>query len=468
MTRRPEDPIPAVRLIDSLATTGPLADLFSDQSILQAMLAFEAALARAEARLNIIPQDAADAIAEAARVENIDVATLIAQTPRSATPGVPLVAALTERVRSINPRAAGFLHWGATSQDLCDTAMVLLLKRSRSILESDLEKLKKALIKLAEQHGYTVMLGRTLLQAAGPVTFGLKAASWLAAIQRGSERLHQGFAEALMLQFGGATGTLSALGKDGLHVAQNLAPELGLTCPDAPWHTQRDRLAALLCACGVLVGSLGKMARDICLLMQTEIGEVGEQGEAGQGGSSAMPHKRNPVGCAVTLACASRIPALVSSFLSAMVQEQERAAGAWQAEWAIIASIIQSTGLAVNAMAGVAEGLTIDQTRMRANIDATHGAAFAERAMMLLAKKHGRDVAYKLVEAASQECQKRKCHLSEVLSEMPEVKQHLDQKAIRSLEVPEQYLGVAEEFRKRLLASGKREALSKAKRPRKE
>jgi 3-carboxy-cis,cis-muconate cycloisomerase len=307
-----------------------------------------------------------------------------------------------------------------------------------------------------------------MLQAAGPVTFGLKAASWLAAIHRGRQRLDQGFAEALMVQFGGATGTLAALGKDGLLLAQNLAHELGLGCPDAPWHTHRDRLAALLCACGVLVGSLGKMARDISLLMQTEIGEVGEQGQAGQGSSSAMPHKRNPVGCVETLACASRIPALVSSFLSTMVQEQERAAGAWQAEWAIVSNIIQSTGLAVTAMAGVAQGLTVDQTRMRANIDATRGTVFAERAMMLLAKKLGRDVAYKLVEAASQECFNRKCHLSEVLTEMPEVKQHLDQEALRRLEVPEQYLGVAEEFRQRLLASVKQEAFRPAARRRKE
>lgn len=443
----------SMRLIDSLATTEPLAELFSDHSVLQAMLTFESALARAEAHCNIIPQSPAEAIAAEAQTEgqNLDAAATAREAQLFATPAIPLVKALTERVRAKNSTAAGFVHWGATSQDLCDTALVLLLKQARPILESDLTRLEKALRRLAKQHANTVMLGRTLLQAAGPVTFGLKAAGWLASIHRGRKRLQTCFEETLVVQFGGASGTLATLGKDGIAVGQQLAQELGLGYPDAPWHTHRDRLAALLCACGVLAGSLGKMARDITLLMQTEVGEAAEASGAGRGGSSTMPHKRNPVGCVEALAAANRTPALVSSFLSTMIQEQERAAGGWQAEWPIVAGVIQTTGLALAVMTEVAEGLVVDAARMRANIGSARGTVFAERAVMLLAAKLGREAAQKLVAEAARKTLDQKRRLSEVLGEMPEVKQHLDPDALSNLEVPEQYLGVADEFRKRLL-----------------
>lgn len=441
------------RFIDTLATTEPLASLFSDHSVLHAMLKFEAALAQAEAQHNIIAQSEANAIAEAAQPEDFDIATMIRETQLSATPGVPLVKALTERVRSKNPTAAGFVHWGATSQDVCDTALVLLLKQAQLILESDLLRLKKALRHMADQHAQTVMLGRTLLQAAGPVTFGLKAAGWLAAIHRGHSRLTTSFQESLLLQFGGATGTLAALGKDGIAVGKTLAQELGLSYPEAPWHTHRDRLAALLCSCGVLAGSLGKMARDLSLLMQTEIGEAVEPGGEGRGSSSSMPHKANPVGCTQALAAIHGVPGLVSTFLSTMMQEQERAAGGWQAEWPIVAGVMQRTGLAISAMAEVAEGLTVNAERMRANLDAMRGAIFAEKATTLLAGKIGRDAARKVVEQAVRKSAEQKRHLSTVLGEMPQVNQHLDAATLASLEMPDHYLGVANEFRKRLLDS---------------
>ncbi|HEY6249668.1 MAG TPA: 3-carboxy-cis,cis-muconate cycloisomerase [Candidatus Angelobacter sp.] len=445
----------SVRLLDSLGTTAPLADLFSDHSILCAMLMFEAALARAEARYKIVPQNAADAIAKAAQSEGFDVATIIQETRLSATPGVPLVKALTERVRVQNSAAVEFVHWGATSQDVCDTALVLLLKQAQPILESDLLRLEKVLHRLGAQHARTVMPGRTLLQAAGPVTFGLKAAGWLAAIHRSHKRLNAAFKESLQLQFGGATGTLAALGNDGITVGESMAQDLGLSYPEAPWHTQRDRLANLLCCCGVLAGSVAKMARDISLLTQTEVGEVTERTGEGRGSSSSMPHKANPVGCTQTLAATSGIPGLVSTFLSAMVQEQERAVGGWQAEWPIVAGIIQRTGLGVSAMAETIEGLTVDQARMRANLEATRGTVFAEKATMLLAGKIGHDAARKLVEEAVRKSADQKRQLSEVLGEMPEVKHHLDPATLRDLESPEQYLGVGDEFRKRLLDSVK-------------
>ncbi|MBZ5655387.1 MAG: 3-carboxy-cis,cis-muconate cycloisomerase [Acidobacteriia bacterium] len=446
-----------VRLIDSLATTAPMAQLFSDESVLRAMLDFEVALARAEAKLGIIPKAAADVIAKAAQIEHFDPAALAQATLRAGTPGIPLVKALTERVRTIDASSAGYVHWGATSQDVADTGLVLLLRQAQPVLEADLVRLEGAIERLSEQHSHTVMLGRTLMQAAPPVTFGLKVAGWLAAIRRGHVHLQSSFADALVLQFGGAVGTLAALGDQGLATARALADELEIACPDAPWHTHRDRLAVLVCALGVLTGTLGKIARDIILLMQNEIGEVAEPCGEGRGGSSTMPHKRNPIGCTVTLAAANRVPGLVSSFLSGMVQEHERGVGGWQAEWSTVSAAVQSAGLAVASMAEVSEGLTVDAKRMRANIEATRGVVFAERAMILLGKVLGRDVAHRVLEEAARRSMAQNKHLADVLAEMPEVMAHLDPASIRSLEDPEQYLGVADTLQKQLLASNRQQ-----------
>jgi 3-carboxy-cis,cis-muconate cycloisomerase len=458
MAVQPERPNPgaagsSVRLFENLATTAALAELFSDRSILQAMLDFEAALARAQAALQVIPQSAADAIARAARADDLDAGAMAAAALRAGTPAIPLVQQLTERVRLLDRAAAGCVHWGATSQDVCDTALVILLGRARSILESDLTRLEQALARLSEQHSRTVMLGRTLMQPAPPVTFGLKAAGWLGAVHRSRVHLENAFEQTQLLQFGGASGTLAALSDQGLAVAEALARELKLGLPDAPWHAHRDRLGGLVCACGVLSGALAKMARDIVLLAQEEVSEVAEGKGEGRGGSSAMPHKRNPVGCITALAAAGRVPALVSSFLSGMAQEHERAAGAWQAEWSIVAGVIGATGLAAASMAEVAEGLTVDSARMRANIEATRGAVFAERAAILLGPKLGRDAAHKLLEQATRTASEQGRRLSEVLREMKEVTDAVSPAVLDDLEQPEQYLGSAEEFRRHLLAA---------------
>ena len=444
------------RLIDSLATTDALAELFSDQSVLQAMLDFEVALARAEASVGVIPKSAAGGIAAAGKAEGFDIASLVRDTLSNVTPGVPLAKALTERVRAKDPEAAGFVHWGATSQDVADTALTLLLKRARPILAADLARLEAALQSLSEKHKSTVMLGRTLMQAAPPVTFGLKAAGWLGAISRCSKRLESAFVDVLIVQLGGATGTLASMGEHGPTVARALATELGLGCPDAPWHTHRDRLATLISSCGVLTGSLGKMARDISLLMQNEVAEVAEPTGQGRGGSSTMPHKRNPVGCAVTLAAAHRVPGEVAAFLSAMVQEHERGVGGWQSEWPIVASVVQSTGLAAASMAEVAEGLAVDPARMRANIEDTKGVIFAERAMILLGSSLGRDIAHKLVEEATRKSISQGRSLSQVLAEMPEVTARLNPSTLGDLESPEHYLGAAETFREALVSSSRK------------
>jgi 3-carboxy-cis,cis-muconate cycloisomerase len=439
-----------VRLIDSLATTEPLSEIFSDRSVLQAMLDFEVALASVQARLGIIPAAAADAIANAASVQKFDPAALARDTLRAGTPGIPLAKALTENVRALDTHAAKFVHWGATSQDVADTALILLLQRTQPILTADIAKLENALEKLSCKHEHTVMLGRTLLQAAPPITFGWKAAGWLAAIRRCRVRLEISFVEALVVQLGGASGTLASLGDRGLEVARELASELKLKCPDAPWHTHRDRLANLMCSCGVLNGSLGKMARDISLLMQSEIAEASEPGGSGRGGSSTMPHKRNPIASTLTLAAANHVPGLVANFLSGMVQEHERGVGGWQAEWATVTAIVQATGLAVESMAEVAEGLTMDEDRMRQNIEATGGTIFAERAMMLLGPALGRDVAHKVIEEATRKSAAQGHRLVEILREMPEVTKALDAATLASLDAPEQYIGMANEFRVRL------------------
>lgn len=439
-----------VPLIDSLATTEALSAVFSNENIVKAMLDFEVALARVEAKLGVIPQEAGDAIANAAKPESFDVSAMWRGTLRAGTPGIPLVKALTERVQAANAKAAAFVHWGATSQDVADTAFILLLKQARPLLEADHSLLIAALEKLADHHKNSVMLGRTLLQPAPPITFGLKAAQWKAAAQRGWSRVNGRLSETLLLQFGGASGTLAALGDKGDVVGKALAAELGLTYPDAPWHTYRDRLAAFVAACGVDTGTLGKIARDISLLMQFEVGEASEPGGDGRGGSSTMPHKQNPIACSLTLAAAHRVPGLVAAFLSAMIQEHERGVGGWQAEWPILADVVQATGLAAASMAEAAEGLSADPSRMRANIEATRGVIFAERAALLLSARLGRDRAHELLSQASQQSLAQKRRLIEILKEIPEIARAIAPQELEKLDAPEQYLGAAAEFQKRI------------------
>lgn len=441
------------RLIDSLTTTAPLAEIFSDGSVLQALLDFEAALARAEAGAGVIPRSAAQAIEFAAKATNFDNAPLAAEFLRAGTPGIPLVKALTEKVRSANEEAARFVHWGATSQDAADTALVLLLKSAQPVLNADLARVEQALAAISEKHRGSVMLGRTLLQAAPPVTFGLKAAGWLAAIRRSRARLDSAFAESLILQFGGASGTLAALGDKGFEIGRALASDLGVALPDAPWHAHRDRLAALVAACGVLTGCLGKMARDLALLMQGEVAEAFEPAGAGRGGSSTMPQKRNPIASAIAIAAAHRLPGLVAAFLAGMVQEHERGVGGWQAEWATVSEVIQATGVALASMAEAAEGLDVNVAEMRQNIAATNGAVFAERVSMMLATSLGREQAHKILEDAARRSELQRRKLGDVLAENPEVTRLIDRDILRDLDRPESYLGVAEELRKRLLAS---------------
>ena len=437
------------RLIDSLATTDALAEVFSDRSILQAMLDFEAALARAEAKAGVIPGRAAEAISAAASAEGLDAAAIAREARASGTVSIPLVSALTARVQAADAGSARFVHFGATSQDVADSAMVLTIQRAHAILAADHARLERTLRQLSDRHARTVMLGRTLLQPAPPITFGLKVAGWVAALVRGWRRVEsacrRGRCAAVRRRFGNARRRSATAGLD---VSRALAGDLGLRNPEAPWHTHRDRLGSLVSACGMYTATLGKIARDISLLMQDEVGEVAERG----GGSSTMPHKRNPAACAVALAAAARLPGLVAAFLTGMVQEHERAVGGWHAEWPTIAAAIQTTGSALSAMADAAGGLSVDPDRMRANIEGTNGAIFAERAMMLMtpaawaANRRAGSSPTRWPRAARQGRRSAtRCWPS------PEAVRAIPADALRTIDVPEDYLGAAETLRVQLL-----------------
>jgi 3-carboxy-cis,cis-muconate cycloisomerase len=437
----------SVRLSETLVTTEPLADAFSDAVVLAAMLRFEVALARAEARVGVVPASTADAITAAATADPFDVSAIARDARASGTMAIPFVDALRSRVRARDPGAATFVHFGATSQDVSDTALVLCVARAAALLLADHERLIAGLRRLSDAHAGTVMLARTLMQPAPPVTFGLKAAGWFGAVDRCGERLKASLKDACVLQFGGATGTLAALGHMGPRVAEDLARELDLPLPDAPWHAHRDRLAALVAACGVYTGSLGKIARDISLLMQFEVAEAAEPG----GGSSTMPHKRNPAGCAIALAASVRMPGLVSSFLTGMSQEHERGLGGWHAEWSTVAAIVQTVGSALDTLTRVVESIDVDPRRMRANIAATGGAVFAERAVILLSRSLGRDAAGRIVADALETARRDGRSFASALSATSEAAAVLTADELLTLDQPEDYLGSAERFRRRLL-----------------
>ncbi|HTS78015.1 MAG TPA: adenylosuccinate lyase family protein [Bryobacteraceae bacterium] len=430
------------RLIGSLATTPELAEIFSDGAVIAAFLRFESTLARAQARIGLIPESAAQAIARI-QADELDAVEIARDARTHASIAIPLVRALTARVESIDEPAARFVHWGATSQDAIDTTMSLLLVAARPLLARDHARLEQSLRDLSGKHASTVMLARTLLQPAPPITFGYKAAVWYAAIHRSWTRLCGAFDQAAVLQFGGASGTLASYRDRGSALAIELAKELELPYAGAPWHTDRGRIAELVADCGIYTAGLGKIARDVSLLMQPEVGELAEPG----GGSSAMPNKRNPSGSVIALAAAARMPGTVAAFLTAMVQEHERSAGGWQSEWPTVADAVETTGSALAAMAASIEGLSIFPDRMRANLDATRGTIFAEKARMLVQAKIGRDRAHRLLaEAAASGLP-----FGEALWQQPEIAALLSPEQIAAIDAPEDYLGAAEEFRRKLL-----------------
>ncbi|MCC4619926.1 3-carboxy-cis,cis-muconate cycloisomerase [Xanthomonas cassavae CFBP 4642] len=439
-------------LLGSLFGDAACDALFDDAARVQAMLHFEAALAGAQAQCGVIPADAAHAIAAACDVQRYDLAVLAQATALAGNPAIPLVKALTARVGAHDAAAARWVHWGATSQDVIDTGTVLQLRAALELLLPRLQQLCGELAELAARERATGLPGRTLLQQAVPVTFGLKAAGWLDALQRAHRRLHALRADALVLQFGGAAGTLASLQARGLDVAQALATTLALPLPAVPWHTARDRIVEVGCAFGLLAGTLGKIGGDVVLLMQSEVGEAFEPSAAGKGGSSAMPHKRNPVSSVAAVAAATRVPGLVATLFSAMLQPHERAAGQWHAEWDTLPQIVRLTAGSLAQMQACLAGLDLDRTRMRTHLDSHGGVLYAEAAVFALAAQLGKPQAHALVEQAVVLAQAQQRHLREVLGDDPQVSAVLTHAQLQAVFDSDSWRGLSSVWIDRVLA----------------
>jgi 3-carboxy-cis,cis-muconate cycloisomerase len=444
-----------VNLLDGLFRSDEVEKWLSDRTCLQAMLSFESALAKAESHAGVIPKSAVQPISQQCKAPLFDLDALSKATKSAGNTAIPVVKALTALVAKNNAEAAGYVHWGATSQDVIDTGLILQLCGALTCVATDVDKLAHALADLATEHRSTVMVGRTWMQHALPTTFGAKVAGWLDAIDRHRERLRETHARCLVLQFGGAVGTLAALDGKADEVAKYLAQELKLPLADIPWHSHRDRVAEIATTLGLLVGTLGKIATDISLLSQTEVAEVFEPAEKGRGGSSTLPHKRNPVACAAVLSAAIRVPGLVSTMLAAMPQEHERGLGGWHAEWETLPAIVSLAGGATHTMAKLVPRLEVDDERMRQNLEETHGLIFAEAISMALAEKIGKAKAYETVEEACDAARKDGRHLRDVLHGDGITKQFAADE-IDGLFDASKYLGMAEEFVDRIVAANKK------------
>src|SRR5712672_3070137 len=428
-------------LLAPMLSSAAMRTVCDDLSYLQHMLDFEAALARAEAATGVIPASAADPIAKACKAGLFDSDALAEAATRSGNLAIPLVKALTANVAKADPDAARYVHWGATSQDVIDTAAVLTLRAAIDALLGDIDRAIAGFAKLATKHRDTAMVARTWLQHALPMPFGLKLAEYAAALHRSRARLQRLRGEGLALQFGGAAGTLAAHRDKGMVVAEKLAQDLKLPLPDAPWHTHRDRIAEAASVFAVLAGTCGKIARDVSLMMQTDVAEAFEPSGEGRGGSSTMPHKRNPVAAAAGLGAAMMAPNLAATIFAAQVQDHERSAGPWHAEWPTLPMLQLVTSGALAAIVDIAEGLEVDAARMRVNLDASHGLIMAEAVTMALAEKIGKSDAHHLIEAASKKAVADRKHLRDVLTADAKVTAHLNAEKLARLFEPMAYQG---------------------------
>lgn len=434
---------PSNLLFDLYFTRPAMRAIFCDSGRLQGMLDFEAALARAEASTGLIPAEVLSPIVAACNADLYDPAELAHAIVSAGNSAIPLVKALGKRVAALSPDAERYVHYGATSQDVMDSGLVLQLRAAVEVLESDLADLANALATQAECHTDTPMIGRTWLQQATPVTLGMKLAGMLGVVTRHRQRLEQLKPRLLVLQFGGASGTLAALGEQAWPVSEALARELGLNLPEQPWHTHRDRLVEFASLLGLIAGSLGKLGRDLSLMMQTEVGEVFEPSAPGKGGSSTMPHKRNPVSAAVLIGVAVRAPGLVSTMLAAMPQEHERSLGLWHAEWETLPELCCMISGALQQALLVVSGMEVDAERMRSNIELTQGLVLAEAVSISLAQRIGRDAAHHLIEQCCREAVEEGTHLRAVLSANTEVSAQLCATELDRLLDPAQYPGQA-------------------------
>lgn len=447
MTQRPGN-----QLFDAYFTARDMREVFCDQGRVQAMLDFEAALARAEARVGVIPASAVAPIGTACNAGLYDFAALGEAIATAGNSAIPLVKALGKQIAATDAAAERYVHLGATSQDVMDSGLVLQVRQALELIESDLAQLADALATQAKRYATTPLAGRTWLQHATPVTLGMKIAGWLGAVTRSRQRLRELKPRLLVLQFGGASGTLAALGEQALPIAQALAEELQLTLPEQPWHTQRDRIVEFGAVLGLIAGSLGKFGRDISLLMQTEAAEVFEPSAPGKGGSSTMPHKRNPVGAAVLIGAATRVPGLVSTLFSAMPQEHERSLGLWHAEWETLPEICCLVSGALQQAQLLAAGLEVDAARMARNLELTQGLVLAEAVSIVLAQRVGRDTAHHLLEQCCKRAVAEQRHLRAVLGDEPKVTAELSHAELDDLLNPAHYLGQAQVWVERAVA----------------
>jgi 3-carboxy-cis,cis-muconate cycloisomerase len=443
-------------LLGPLFASAKMRAVLSDSATLQRMLDVEAALARAEASVGVIPKSAAAPIAAACQAKRFDIAALGTAAAQAGNLAIPLVKALTANVARRDKNAARFVHWGATSQDIIDTAAVLSIREAATLLERDLVRAIRGFVSVAKKHRGSVMAGRTWLQHALPITFGLKAAEYAASLARARTRMIAAVDEASVVQFGGASGTLAALRGKGTAVSRELAKRLGLALPAAPWHAHGDRLVNAASAIAIAIGECGKIARDVSLLMQTEVGEVFEPAGAGRGGSSTMPQKRNPALSAQILAASNLAPGLVSSLLAGLVHEQERGTGGWQASWLALPQLLLLASGAFERTAEIANGLEVDKARMRANLEISNGLIMAEAIQFALAGKLGKSQAHELVAKASKQALRSGKHLRGALNEIPEVMEILSGRKLADLFDPANYLGETGKFVDAAIASAER------------
>ena len=420
-------------LFESLFYKAEVNELFSAEAYLSAMLRFEAALAQAQAEEEMIPKTASDSITRCCTLDQIDIPSLIPAIGLAGNPNIPLVKQLTAAVKKIDAEASKYLHLGATSQDVIDTALVLQVKATLILIQKDLEQLLNQLYQQAETHRHSIMAGRSFLQHARPITFGYKVATWMDGLIRSAQRIEQVLQHNLVLQFGGAVGTLAGFGDKALPVAHTLAQKLDLALPPISWHTQRDRLVEVGSTLGLLTGNLGKIAKDISLLMQTEVAEVFEPSGAGKGGSSTMPHKRNPVGCVAILAAAQRSPGLLSALFQSLPQDHERATGLWHAEWLPLIELCKISAGALQQALIMTNGLEVDTQRMLQNLELTNGLIYAENVSLALADKMGKAAAHEHVEGLCKQVVQTGAHLKMLVSADAIVGKHLSSSDIDGL-----------------------------------
>jgi 3-carboxy-cis,cis-muconate cycloisomerase len=434
-------------ILGNLFSTEAMRRIFADEHRIAIYLDIEAALARVEARLGIIPAKAAEAIAASAKIESIDMDLLRRRTELAGSPIIPVVDQLTARCGEFGQ----YVHWGATTQDIMDTATAIQMREGLALVDADLRAISDSLKELAQRHRDTPMAGRSMLQQAVPITFGLKAAEVLAAVERHRTRLAALQATSIVGQFGGAAGTLASLGTRGIEVRRVLMKEVGLAEPTIAWHTHRDSIAEVGSFLALATGTLAKFATDIKLMMQTEVAEASEPAEAGRGASSTMPQKRNPVACNFIIACASIVRHQAAALMEAMVQDHERASGPWMVEWVALPEVFLAASGALAHARNLTAGLHIDENRMRENLDATGGQILSEAVMMALAAHLGRHRAHELVTNISRSAIEQNKPLIELLAADSEVSKYLDRAALEKVLDPTNYLGVAGEMVEQVL-----------------